>query len=119
MVTLNDQTFVEYFSQHMKPDSVKSIYLDYLRRIRETLTPAQLKAGSRLLESQSVSPRRLLTTNWVPASTPFIGDVTVVPPVPASIDSSYTAFLGAIGSGGNEGSRPVPHLPINMTMHFP
>ena len=119
ILNLSSGTFIEYFSKLIQNEPTKKIYSEALQRIKKILTPEQLSAAEKLTDLHSTPNKRILTANWVPASTPFAGDVTVVPPVPASIDSSYTAFLGAIGSGGNEGSRPVPHLPINMTMHFP
>ncbi len=49
----------------------------------------------------------------------FFGDVLVVPPVTANIDSSYTSYFGATGTTGNEVSRHVRHMPLNVTTEFP
>lgn len=43
------------------------------------------------------------------------GDVKVQ----SSIDSSYTSFLGAIGTSGNEALGLMKHLPLNLTNRFP
>jgi hypothetical protein len=38
--------------------------------------------------------------------------------VQATTDTAYSSFLGAIGSSGNEATRPHLHV-LNVTSHFP
>jgi hypothetical protein len=49
----------------------------------------------------------------------FLGDVQVLPPVEAKIDSSYTSYFGAIGTSGNENSTFLTKMPLNLTRTFP
>ncbi len=51
----------------------------------------------------------------------LVGDVQVANPlqVEKNIDSSYTSYFGATGTTGNEVSRHVRHMPMNLTSRFP
>ncbi len=49
----------------------------------------------------------------------FSTDVTVESAVQANIGSSFTSYLGAIGSGFNEASTKVASILLNLTHHFP
>ena len=59
--------------------------------------------------------RRLLQLGDLNSSPFFTGDVLMVP---STIDSSYSSFLGATGTSGNEQMLHKP-LPLNITKSFP
>ena len=58
--------------------------------------------------------RRLQSSNSFESM--FAGDVIVVPPVTANVDSSYTSYYGAVGTTSSIGTNE--HIPLNLTAQF-
>ena len=83
----------------------------------EELSEAELDAlaGGRTAKRSAFST----TPTFLYDSNIFVGDVIVVPPVPSKVDSSYTSFIGATGTSGNEASTLMKHIPLNLSREFP
>ncbi len=73
---------------------------------------SDMSSASSIEASPKLSPADLTSLD---SSSFFIGDVKVQ----ASIDSSYTSYMGATGTTGNEVSAHRRHLPLNLTNLFP
>ena len=69
------------------------------------------------LHLRSAASRRLLNAALPTFDSMFTGDVIVVPPVPANVDSAYSSFLGAVGTNPVFSTHPL--VVLNLTDRFP
>ena len=134
LLKFSTETMIECFSNNL--DAINDISSKALKKLRKTLrgiTPGSSNSGS----TPSPSQRRLQTIDSIPSTpttqtvTPTSSD-TIFPSVPQNlftndmgmvkknVDSSYTSYIGALGTGLNMpvliGSQP---LPIDVSTAFP
>lgn len=65
--------------------------------------------------SHSVSER--LLQNWESSEAILSGDLIVAPTANSSVDSSYSSYLGAVGTSNHGDGQDL--MPINITQNFP
>jgi len=107
----------------MRIESDIEVYNSNLEKVIEVIKDAKNKKGNHRKfhcseDSTGGSPEsRRLLQNWDQGQGILFGDLIVVPPVAASIDSAYTSYLGAVGTS-NHGSN-LNTMPMNITHHLP